>query len=602
MTTESLPLAAEFPTTTHDEWVEVAEKTLKGKPLDKLRSRTADGIEIVPVYAAPTHPAPPRSAPGSAPYVRGSSASGAVATGWEIRQRHGGSDAAAANAAILQDLRGGVTALWLDVNDAAALPMMLAGVLADIAPIVLAPNPNSLDMARALLAFWEGAEVPNSAARGGLGLDPHGVQARYGRPLDLEAAIGLAAQVAGTHPQVRPITVDATPYADAGASEGWELAAALATGVAYLRSLTEAGLSIDAAAGALEFTFTASADQFLTMAKFRAARQVWSRVLEASGAEPAGQHQHAVTAAGMFSQRDPWVNMLRATTACFAAATGGAAAVTVLPFDSAIGEPDDLGRRVARNTQLILTEESHLNGVIDPAGGSWYVEDLTSQLAAVAWERFQQIEAAGGIAAALESGMLSAVIDETWAARSARIAKRSEPLTGVSEFPDIEETPVTRSAGTSEPADGLPLRRLAAGYEALRDAADAAATVPTIFLANLGPIAVHTARASYAKNFFEAGGVRTLSNDGFADAQSAAAAFGASGAAVAVLCSSDAVYGDLAAETAAALKGAGATSVYLAGHPGDARADYEAAGIDGFIHMGCDVLATLIELHEELGL
>ena len=399
----------------------------------------------------------------------------------------------------------------------------------------------------------------------------------------------------------------ATVHGDAGGSDAFEVAAALATGVAYLRAMTDAGLGVDDALARISFRLNAGADQFATMAKLRAARRCWARVAEASGAGPeaTGMILHAVTAKAMYSRRDPWVNLLRATLACFAAAAAGADAITVLPFGAAAGQWDELGVRLARNTQIILAEESGVHRVADPGGGSWYVESRSEELAAEAWRRFQDLEGAGGMAAALLSGRVGDETARAWDARLANLARRRDALTGVSEFPDLDErglevvgsldaAPGTGSGTTITP---LPLRRYAAPFEDLRDRADRLAAGPegrpTVFLANLGPIATHTARATFAKNFFEVGGIRTLGNDGFAGPDEVAAAFAGSGASRAVICSSDKVYGDLAEATARALKAAGCGTVYLAGNPGDARAAYQAAGIDDFVHVGSDLLDIL---------
>ena len=246
--------------------------------------------------------------------------------------------------------------------------------------------------------------------------------------------------------------MDALPYHEAGGSAAQELGASLATGVAYLRLLTGAGLTLQEACAQLEFRYAATADQFLTIAKLRAARRLWARVAEASGDVDAGaQRQHAVTSPVMMARRDPWVNMLRTTVACLSAGAGGADAVTVLPFDHSLGLPDAFARRIARNTSTILLEESHLARVIDPAGGSYYVERLTDELAHAAWDFFQEIERAGGQAAALRSGMLGERLAATWAERGRKLAKRREPITGVSEFPNLAEKPVERESAPAGP-------------------------------------------------------------------------------------------------------------------------------------------------------
>ncbi|HKN95618.1 MAG TPA: methylmalonyl-CoA mutase family protein, partial [Pseudonocardiaceae bacterium] len=370
-----------------------------------------------------------------------------------------------------------------------------------------------------------------------------------------------------------------------------ELGCSLAAAVAYLRALTDAGMDVDAAAGQLEFRYAIGADQFLGIAKLRAGRRLWARVTEVCGVRPdaRAQRQHAVTAPAMLTRRDPWVNMLRTTVACFAAGVGGADAVTVAPFDSAIGRSNDFARRIARNTQSILLEESRLAGVIDPAGGSWYVETLTDQLAQCAWSVFTDLERAGGIVAALESGALADRLAQTRRVREANIATRADAITGVSEYPNLAEPDVPRAPAVPEPTGGLPVFRYAEPYESLRDRSDdmlaATGRRPVVFLATLGPVAAHTARASFAANLLQAGGIETPSGpvDDFA----------ASGARVACVCGTDRAYAEHATETVDALRAAGAVRVLLAGAEG-------TGGADDYVHRGCDAIAVLHRIFRTL--
>ena len=337
-------------------------------------------------------------------------------------------------------------------------------------------------------------------------------------------------------------------------------------------------------------------------------------------------------------------------------------AITSLPFDYATGQSDNFSRRVARNTGLILQEEAHLHRVIDPAGGSWFLEKLTDQVAEKGWEIFQQIESQSGIVSALESGWIAAQIDAAFAPRAKDIATRKEGITGVSEFPNLDEqripaSPIdlaqlrksavrrikglrnedmSLSPGSIQPQDTaaviqaasegaslgqlalaldfhqqttsvtpLVMHRFAEPYEELRDAGeDWMATHgqrPRVFLANMGSVAHHTARATYAKGFFEAGGFEVVTNEGFADADAAVQEFADSGASIAVICSSDKLYPEIVPEAAAKLKAAGARTVVLAGKPGPNEESWRSAGVDRFIFISCNVLATLREMLEEEG-
>ncbi|MFE3578036.1 methylmalonyl-CoA mutase family protein [Streptomyces vinaceus] len=612
---DGLSLAAEFPDATHEQWQRLVEGVLRksGKDVsgeaaeDALSTKLEDGLTTRPLYTAP-ETAVETGFPGFAPFIRGGSPAGGAAGGWDVLQRYVGNDPARVNEAVLTDLENGVTSLWLSVGDSCgalpvdALPRALDGVYLDLAPVSLDAGAEYADAARALLRLYAERQVAPAAARASLGADPLGHEARTGEVLELAGAVGLAREAAAHWPGIRALTVDALPYHEAGGSAAEELGLSLATGVAYLRALTEDGAPTGEALGQLEFRYAATADQFLTIAKFRAARRLWARIAEACGAPEAGaQRQHAVTSPVMMTRRDPWVNMLRTTVACMAAGVGGADSVTVLPFDHELGLPDAFARRIARNTSTILLEESHLARVIDPAGGSYYVERLTDELAHAAWEFFRTIEKAGGLAAALRSGLVAERLAATWAERSKRLAKRREPITGVSEFPLLSEKPLDREPAPAGPTGGLPRVRRDEAYEALRARSDAhlAATGrrPRIFLAALGPAAAHTARATFAANLFQAGGIEPVHDPVSVDPATAAGAYAASGAdGMAVLCSSDALYEEQAGAVASALRAAGATTVFLAGKPGTA-----AGAVDEYVFAGCDAVAVLSSVLDRMG-
>src|SRR4051812_8854890 len=403
---DDLALAAEFPAATREQWRELVAGVLRKSgrddlpdPVeDALRRPVATGVTVAPLYTAEDAGDLPTAAgmPGLAPYVRGARAGGdpesGVPGGWDIRQRHAHPDVAVTKDAVAADLENGVTSLWLVLGEGAipveSLREVLSDVLLDLAPVTLQGGTQA---AEAFLDFVDGRTdlAPGSA----LGLDPLGVQAAGGEEQDLTGLADVARRAAA-HEGLRTVVVDGTVFADAGASAVEELGCSLAAGVAYLRALTDGGLSVDEAFGQLEFRYSATADQFTTIAALRAGRRLWDRVGDASGAsaDVRAQRQHAVTSSVMTTRRDPWVNMLRTTIACFAAGVGGADVVTVQPFDAALGLPDSFSRRIARNTQNLLIEEGSLARVLDPAGGSWYVESLTEELAQGAWSWFTEIE------------------------------------------------------------------------------------------------------------------------------------------------------------------------------------------------------------------
>lgn len=612
---DGLSPTAAFPDPSHDQWQTLVEGVLRksGKEVsgsaaeEALSTTLEDGLTTRPLYTAQDE-TPDTGFPGFAPFTRGSRAEGNAAGGWDVRQRHTLTDPVRLNEALLGDLENGVTSLWLTVGGPAGVPVdglarALEGVYLDLAPLAV-DAPADLDAAATeLLRLYGERGVAKCEARGTLGADPLGHEARTGVAADLSSAVRWARVCDADYPGIRAIAVDALPYHEAGGSAGEELGLSLATGVAYLRALTDAGMSVEAACGQLEFRYAATADQFLTIAKLRAARRLWARVAEASGAPAAGsQRQHAVSSPVMMTRRDPWVNMLRTTLATLGAGVGGADSVTVLPFDHALGLPDAFARRIARNTSTILMEESHLARVIDPAGGSWYVERLTDELAATAWAFFQETERAGGLPGALRSGTVAERLAATWATRSAKLARRKEPITGVSEFPMPGERPVEREPAPDAYAGapgGLPRVRRDEAFEALRARSDAhlAATGsrPKIFVAALGPAAAHTARVSFAVNLFGAGGIEAVHDPVTVDADTAAGALTASGATVAVLCSSDALYAEQAQQVAGALKSAGAARVFLAGRPG------EYPDVDAHVFAGCDAVAVLTSVLDRMG-
>jgi methylmalonyl-CoA mutase len=444
------------------------------------------------------------------------------------------------------------------------------------------------------------------------GLDPLGACAAWGSspyswseivPAVTSAIKGLAA-LGFKGPLA---AADGRVIHDAGGSEVQELAFTLAAGVAYLRAIEAAGVPLEDAQGMVYARLSADADQFLTLSKFRALRLLWARVEQACGLSPRPLFIAADTAWRMLTQRDPYVNMLRATMATFSAGLGGANAITVLPHTLALGLPDPFARRAARNTQLVLLEESNLAKVSDPAAGSGGIEALTKQLCDAAWSLFQEIENAGGLFASLEQNLIQRKVAATRTLREANIAKRRDVLTGASEFPNLHEAEVAMLDAkpialapygeTKFKFDPLLPMRLAAPFEALRDKSDAklksTGARPKIFLANLGTPADFTARATFAKSFFETGGIEAIDTTGFADPETLVTAFKASGATTACLCSSDKIYAGHAAVAAKALQAAGTKHIYLAGRPGEREAALRAAGVGDFIFAGGDALAML---------
>jgi methylmalonyl-CoA mutase len=614
-----LPLAADFPGATQAQWRKLVDALLKGAPFErKLVASTYDGLTIQPLYE--------RSA-GAVPIVGRNPGSS-----WQILQRVDHPDAAAANAQARDDCSNGATGLSLIFAGAPGahgygiaagedpLARTLDGLALESAGLAIELDfgPEAAAAGRAMVSLLRHRGVAPRTVNIRFGFDPLGAMAVNGAaPVFLtELGVRFARVIADlAHAGLKgPFAVaDGRVIHNAGGAEAQELAFVLAVATFYLRALEAVGIAPDLGRRLIFFRLSADADQFLTLAKFRALRRLWARIEEACGTTPEPAFISAETAWRMMTRHDPYVNMLRATIAVFAASLGGADAVTVLPFTLPRGLPDRFARRIARNTQLMLIEESNLGRVADPAAGAGGIEDITTRLCQAAWSTFQEIERAGGAAIALKEGLIQTRVAAVRAKRLAAVAIRAERFTGTSDFPDLAETPVPvlDVAPVRVPLppaaislEALPAIRLAAPFERLREAADriqaTAGSRPQIFLANLGTPADFTARATFAKSFFEAGGIAAPANDTFASEDEMVAAFKAAATPFACLCSSDEIYADKAVAAAKALTHAGARYVYLAGSPGPTEAQLTSAGVGTFIYAGCNVLAVLQAMHDKI--
>ncbi|CAI9404170.1 MULTISPECIES: methylmalonyl-CoA mutase small subunit [Aestuariimicrobium] len=601
-----------FETPTEQQWQDAVLKVLnkgrpEGKELDweaghkRLVSHTVDGLDIEPLFTR-SDDDPPLGHPGAAPFTRGTTVRSGDMDAWDVRALHEDPDVDTTRKAILEDLERGATSLWLRVDpDAIAagdLETVLADVLLDLAKIDVSSHTDQRAAADALLAVYEGTHHDHSSLSLNLGLDPIGQAALTGSSADLSYLGEYVTRLAG-YTKSRAIVVDANQFSNFGAGDVHEVAWAIASAVEYVRALIDQDHTADEAFDAINFRVTAGTDQFATIARLRALRTVWNRVGEVFGVseEHRGARQHAVSSARQLTRDDPYVNVLRGTIQCFGAAIGGAEAITVLPFDTVIGLPTPFSRRVARNTQIVLAEESNIGRVNDPAGGSWYVESLTAQLGEAAWAAFQQVEVAGGMVAALDSGLVADTLADLNAKRAKQLATRAQPITGVSMFPQTTEPVVERTPRPHAPAlAGLALVRDSQVFEALRDRASAAK--PSVFLACLGSRRDFGAREGFTTPLFNIAGISTPTGDGGVD--EVVAAFRASGSSVAVLCSSAKVYAEHGLEAAQALKQAGAGKVFLAGNLKELGAD-DTSVIDGTVAMGMDVVAFLTSVLDQLG-
>ncbi|MCR9128630.1 MAG: methylmalonyl-CoA mutase family protein [Alphaproteobacteria bacterium] len=633
--------AGDFPAADLDAWRAEADKALKGAPFERLIRTTVDGIERGPLFTrADLADAGDSGAPGAAPFIRGGFAERDEFLPWGVRQTVDHPDPKAANAHILEELSGGASEIALKLDPLGEtgvaartleeLKIVLDGVMLDLAPVHLQPSRMAPQSAALFLALLEQSGLDPKTIRGGLGLSPIGQKSLAGggaASLEerLQRTAEAAAYAAEAVPGVKTVAITATAPHEAGGSEAQEIAFACAGGASYMRAFIDSGLSPDQAANALEFSFAADADIHLTIAKLRAARRAWARVAEAFGVseDKRAMQLHAVTSARMLTARDPYTNLIRNACAGLAAAAGGADSLTVRPFTEALGPATPFARRMARNLQILLMEESHLGKTADPAGGGYLHETLGARIAEAGWAVFQEIERRGGLFSTVRSGWLQGEIAKSLDARRQALAKGKDALIGVSHFPQLDakavetetriyaapklDAPVIEPqpfAGKVEAArSGAQVRvldlpepewtpvspvRLAEPFEALRARAEAFMATngdrPKAFLATLGPLADFNARATFAANRLAVAGVEAMAPDAYETLEDCVAAFGASGATLAVICGTDEAYAEQGEALARLIRIGGEVEVWIAGKPS------ETAGVDHFIHMRSDAL------------
>ncbi|MEM9668846.1 MAG: methylmalonyl-CoA mutase family protein [Pseudomonadota bacterium] len=642
MVEDSLSLSSEFPDVDESSWLKLVSKALKGAGPETLERQTPGGISIKPLYREDDWPSStdPLGLPGQAPFLRGPDQERSANLPWDIRQAFAHPDPGTTQAEIAYDLQNGVSSLEIVIDPTGSLgcaitslkdlQTVLEGVDASIATIAFEyAGPTSCYGFEAgqLLARWALGQDSPEDQQIAFNLSPLSAFARLGTLEEsLESAFGRTARLSeylmDTFPGADIFRVDSRSIHESGGSDAQELGGLIAQGIDMLRRLDAAGLPAAKAAEKLLFCISIDANYGCQISKIRAARRLWARCLDAMGLPATATKLQAVSSRRMLTRRDPWVNLLRNTAACFAAGAGGADIVTLSPFTDALGVAEALGRRTARNTQIIAQEESQIGRVADPSGGAWFIESHANALADAAWAEFQQIESEGGFGASLVADALQGRIAETREKMAKDIARRKQPITGVSEFPlldeieapvadlstweatgqsiDVNEVTELPEATGEDLASPLWPMRLAESFEHLRDHADkrrqSTGVSPAVFIATLGPLAEHTARADFARNLFAAGGI--AAKEPPVPPQEVAelvAAWRASGCAIACLCGSDARYEEQAAEAAKALQEAGVQRLYLAGK-------HKAEGIDSNIHIGVNVVAALELAHAELGI
>lgn len=702
---------SEFSSATPEQWRAAAEKLLKGAPFNKkMVSRTYEGIDLQPIYTADGagSPAIDREMPGSSPFRRGIAVEGYVVRPWLVAQEIPYRTAAEVNAALRSDLERGQTSVYipfdratrlgldadkadqsavglggLSISSFADLSTVLSGIDVALTPLHFEADLGSPAVLALCVAVAEKSGVPADHLQGTIATDPLGVLLLHGSlPCGLTTAFDrmhLVAAWSAKHAHgLRSIAVRSRVFHDAGAEAVQELACAIASGVEYVRAMLQRGMTIDDAAEQVWFSLSSGTQFFMEVAKFRAARILWATAVDAFGGSEAAQkmHMHIRTSAYAVTAVDPYVNLLRAATEALAGGVSGCDSMHVGYFDEAVRLPDEFSRRIARNTQIILQEEAHLPRVIDPAGGSWYVESLTDEIAQRSWKFFQEIESAGGMGSAILKGDIQERIHGVATQRADGAARRRDSIVGVTVFANAAEIPlesqgddlaviqtrradevrayrtrrdssgsaaavariaarledgpgalmaalidaarheatvgelmraIPQSAGDT-PVNATPLHptRLAAGFEALRSAMDSRVQKNgqplRVFLATMGPVAQHKARADFAAGFFAVAGCEVITPDGYPTPEEAARAACASGAEIVVLCSTDDAYPGLVAPFCAAVKNERENlTIVLAGYPQEHIEAFRTAGVEEFIHIRSNVLETLRALLEKKG-
>lgn len=584
-------------------WEAEATRLLKGRPLSSLTTALDGGVPLPPLFG-PADP-PPLGVPDRPPYRRGSGVLDRRQAGWDVRTCVDAGSLAEAREQVAAAAEGGARSVWLvpdaagqGLPDGGGLPLRCDGCLDTVlgeldlgaTPVHLSPGARGPAWVGHLRALAASRGVSLDRLTGAVPVDPLGVALRSGDASGVDAQFdGLAALLGEARdlPWVQLVGVSTVPWATRGADPVLELAGLLTTGAGALRALLDRGVAIGDLAPRVLLQVTAGRETFVEVAKLRAVRWLWAKLIAAHGGDGAAQRSfvHAVTSPALLARRDPWNNLLRQSHGAFAAAVAGADAITMLPWDRALGVPEVRAQRLAATSQRVLLAEAHLAQVADPAGGSWCVEWLTERLARDAWAVMQEVEAAGGLVAGLADGSIAARLTAARDAAEARLDTRKQAVLGVSTYPNADEALPERAAARLD----VPFRE-AGAWEALRDAADAAPVRPSVTLLTLGPLPRHKARLDFARQVFDAGG--------FAVTEAVAGApIDTDGVCV---CGHDA---DYASELDAVLAALPAVRfVVLAGAPpADRRAGWQAAGLTHAIHLGAPIRSILAELLAAVG-
>ncbi len=614
-------LFTQFPPVSYDTWRAKVDADLKGVPFEKkLVWRTNEGFTVQPMYQRGdiADLKTTDSLPGEFPFVRGTRTD----NNWLTRQEIIPVDAAEANKVALDVLGKGVNSLGFTIKEVSEenVAAMLAGIDLEKVEVNFTTCPRkAAELAKVLVEYLKKNGLEKTF-RGSIDYNPFKRAFRHGTEVDAAAikseGVAMLALVKDV-PGLRCLAVDSVLFNNSGAYIFQELGYALAWGAEWLTLLTEAGVSADEVASRIKFNMGISSNYFMELAKFRAARMMWAQIVKQyapAGDDACKMMAHAVTSQFNQTIYDAHVNLLRSQTEAMSAALAGVDSITVTPFDMPYKTPDEFSERIARNQQLLLKEESHLDKVVDPAGGSYYVETLTVSIAQEAWKLFLDVEEKGGFVACVNAGEIQAAVNASSVKRHQDMARRKEILLGTNQFPNFNEFAAEKIEKTGCCAEGkhesacgcaaegvaekaLRSERQASDFEALRLATEHASNRPKAFMLTIGNLAMRLARAQFSSNFFGCAGYEILDNIGFQSVQEGIDAAMEKGADIVVLCSSDDEYAQFAPEAFKLL--AGRAEFVVAGAPA-CTDDLKALGIENFIHVRSNVLETLQEFNRRL--
>ena len=606
-------LFEEFSPTTTEQWVEKITTDLKGAPFDKkLVWRTNEGFNVYPFYRLENVKdlKTINSLPGEFPYLRGNKKKDNT---WFVRQDLKVTDPAEANKKALDVLNRGVDSLAFHLGhaevDAKFIETLLNGILPQCVELnFCCCQKKVVNLANLLVAYFKKNNYPMADLKGSLDFDFIGKMMTRGHEMPkavetIKALIEATAEL----PQYQVVGVGAFNLQNAGSFIYQELGYALAWGNEYINLMTEAGVPAELANQKLRFNLGVSPNYFMEIAKFRAARLLWANIMATytDKKEACKIHVHAVTSTYNLSVFDAHMNLLRTQTEAMSAALGGVDSMTVTPFDVTYEEPNDFSERLARNQQLLLKEESHMGRIVDVAGGSYYIENITVAIAEQAWKLFLAVEEDGGFLAQVKAGKVQEAVAESTKTRHANVAKRKEILVGTNQYPNFTEVsngkkPVATCCGCGEGEKEiatLKFDRAASEFEALRLETEAAEKRPIAFMLTIGNLAMRQARAQFSCNFLATAGYKVIDNLGFPTVEEGVDAALAADADIVVLCSSDDEYAEYAVPAFKYLNGR--AMFIVAGAPA-CMEDLKAEGIENFIHVRCNVLETMKEYNAKL--